>query len=191
MPYAGDVDHLLGEVERFVQSVHAEEATFERILTTVLFTDIVGSTETAARLGDRAWKSLLERHHATIRAMIGRYRGVEVDTAGDGFFATFDGPARAVRCAQAIVEAVHPLGIAVRAGVHTGEVELIDSKVGGIAVAIGARLAGRAEPGEVLVSQTVKDLTVGSSLGYEDVGEHELKGVPGEWSLYRLMTPVG
>ena len=191
MPYAGDVDHLLGEVERFVQSVHAEEATFERILTTVLFTDIVGSTETAARLGDRAWKSLLERHHAIIRAMIGRYRGVEVDTAGDGFFATFDGPARAVRCAQAIVEAVHPLGIAVRAGVHTGEVELIDSKVGGIAVAIGARLAGRAEPGEVLVSQTVKDLTVGSSLGYEDAGEHELKGVPGEWSLYRLMSPVG
>ena len=188
MPYAGDVDQLLGEVERFVQSVHAEEATFERILTTVLFTDIVGSTDKAARIGDRAWKSLVERHHATIRAMIGRYRGVEVDTAGDGFFATFDGPARAVRCGQAIVEAVQPLGLAVRAGVHTGEVELIDAKVGGIAVAIGARVAARAGPGDVLVSQTVKDLTVGSSLGYADAGEYELKGVPGEWRLYRLVA---
>jgi class 3 adenylate cyclase len=186
MPYVGDVDQLLGEVERFVESVHAEEATFERILTTVLFTDLVGSTETAARLGDNAWKRLLERHHATIRAMIGRYRGVEVDTAGDGFFATFDGPARAVRCAQAIVEAVDALGLTVRAGVHTGEVELIDSKVGGIAVAIGARLAGRAQPGDVLASQTVKDLTAGSGLAYEDAGEHELKGVPGDWRLYRL-----
>jgi class 3 adenylate cyclase len=152
----------------------------------VLFTDLVGSTERAAQLGDRAWKSLVERHHATIRAMIGRYRGAEVDTAGDGFFATFDGPARAVRCAKAIVEAVQPLGVAVRTGVHTGEVELIDAKVGGIAVAIGARVAALAAPGEVLVSQTVKDLTVGSSHGYTDAGMHELKGVPGEWGLYRL-----
>jgi class 3 adenylate cyclase len=119
--------------------------------------------------------------------MIGRYRGTEVDTAGDGFFATFDGPARAVRCAQAIVDAVRPLGIEVRTGVHTGEVELIDMKVGGIAVAIGARVAARAEPGEVLVSQTVKDLTVGSGLEYADRGEHELKGVPGAWRLFRLM----
>jgi class 3 adenylate cyclase len=187
MPYAGDFDVLLGEIERFVRSVHAEEATFDRVLTTVLFTDLVGSTERAAQLGDRAWKSLVERHHATVRAMIGRYRGAEVDTAGDGFFATFDGPARAVRCAKAIVEAVQPLGIAVRTGVHTGEVELIDAKVGGIAVAIGARVSALAAPGEVLVSQTVKDLTVGSSLGYKDAGEHELKGVPGEWRLYRLI----
>ena len=122
MPYAGDVDVLLGEVERFVRSVSAEEATFERVLTTVLFTDIVGSTEKAAAIGDGAWKTLVERHHAGVRAMIGRYRGNEVDTAGDGFFATFDGPARAVRCAQAIVEAVQPIGLDVRAGVHTGEV---------------------------------------------------------------------
>jgi class 3 adenylate cyclase len=167
--------------------VHAEEAAFERVLTTVLFTDLVGSTERAAQLGDHAWKSLVERHHATIRAMIGRYRGTEVDTAGDGFFATFDGPARAVRCAKAIVEAVQALGLAVRAGVHTGEVELIDEKVGGIAVAIGARVSALAAPGEVLVSQTVKDLTVGSSLEYADAGEHELKGVPGRWRLYRLL----
>jgi class 3 adenylate cyclase/pimeloyl-ACP methyl ester carboxylesterase len=188
MPYAGDFDALLSEIERFVRSVHAEEATFERVLTTVLFTDIVSSAERAAQLGDHAWKSLVERHHATIRAMIGRYRGAEVDTAGDGFFATFDGPARAVRCAQAITEAVEPLGVAVRAGVHTGEVELIDAKVGGIAVAIGARVTARAAPGEVLVSQTVKDLTVGSNLEYMDAGEHELKGVPGTWRLYRLMA---
>lgn len=186
MPYAGDVEALLSEIERFVRSVHAEQATFERVLTTVVFTDVVGSTERAAELGDHAWKELVERHHATIRAMIGRYRGVEVDTAGDGFFATFDGPARAVRCAQAILEAVQPLGIAVRVGVHTGEVELVDAKVGGIAVAIGARVAARAAPGEVLVSQTVKDLTIGSSLGYTDAGEHELKGVPGSWRIYRL-----
>jgi class 3 adenylate cyclase len=179
---------LLGEIERFVRSVHAEEATFERVLTTVLFTDLVSSTARAAQLGDRAWKGLVERHHATIRAMIGRYRGTEVDTAGDGFFATFDGPARAVRCAQAIVDAVKPLGIVVRVGVHTGEVELIDAKVGGIAVAIGARVTARAAPGEVLVSQTVKELTVGSGLRYMDAGEHELKGVPGEWRLYRLLA---
>ena len=190
MPYAGDIDALLGEVERFVRSVHAEEATFERVLTTVLFTDLVSSTETAARLGDHAWKGLLERHHATIRAMIGRYRGVEVDTAGDGFFATFDGPARAVRCAQAIVEAVHPLGIAVRAGVHTGEVELIDSKVGGIAVAIGARVAGvRAGRGARVSDSQGSHCWFRPRL--QDAGEHELKGVPGEWRLYRLMSPVG
>ncbi|HEY6961314.1 MAG TPA: adenylate/guanylate cyclase domain-containing protein [Gaiellaceae bacterium] len=186
MPYAGDIDVLLGEIERFVRSVHAEEATFERVLTTVLFTDLVSSTERAAQLGDHAWKGLVERHHAAVRAMIGRYRGNEVDTAGDGFFATFDGPARAVRCARAIVEAVRPLGVDVRTGVHTGEVELIDKKVGGIAVAIGARVAARAEAGEVLVSQTVKDLTVGSGLSYTDAGEHDLKGVPGGWRLYRL-----
>jgi class 3 adenylate cyclase len=187
MPYAGDVEALLGEVERFVRSVHAEEATFERVLTTVLFTDIVGSTDQAAELGDRAWKELVERHHAAVRAMIGRYRGAEVDTAGDGFFATFDGPARAARCAQAIVEAVRPLGLTVRAGVHTGEVELVDSKVGGIAVAIGARIAAQAAPAEVLVSQTVKDLTVGSNLNYAAAGEHALKGIPGQWRLYRLL----
>jgi class 3 adenylate cyclase len=187
MPYAGDVDVLLGEVERFVRSVSAEEATFERVLTTLLFTDVVGSTEKAAAIGDGAWKILVERHHATVRAMIGRYRGNEVDTAGDGFFATFDGPARAVRCAQAIVRAVQPIGLEVRAGVHTGEVQVMDDKVGGIAVNIGARLAGRAGPTEVLVSQTVRDLTAGSGLMFEDAGEHELKGVPDPWHLYRVL----
>jgi class 3 adenylate cyclase len=186
MPYAGDVEALLGEVDRFVRNVHAEESTFERVLTTVLFTDVVGSTERAAASGDGAWKALVERHHAAVRAMIGRYRGNEVDTAGDGFFATFDGPARAVRCARAIVEAVRPMGLEIRAGVHTGEVELIDDKVGGIAVNIGARVAGLARPSEVLASQTVKDLVVGSGLTFEDAGEHELKGVPDRWHLYRV-----
>jgi len=186
MPYSGDADALLGEVERFVQSVSAEQATFDRVLATVLFTDIVGSTERAASSGDAAWKTLVERHHAAVRAMIGRYRGTEVDTAGDGFFATFDGPARAVRCAQAIVEVVHPIGLDVRAGVHTGEVEVIGEKVGGIAVSIGARVAGKAQPSEVLVSQTVKDLVTGSGLVFEDAGEHELKGVPESWRLYRV-----
>jgi class 3 adenylate cyclase len=187
MPYAGDVNALLGEVERFVRSVSAEEATFERLLATVLFTDVVGSTEKAAEFGDTAWKVLVERHHAAVRAMIGRYRGTEVDTAGDGFFATFDGPARAVRCAQAIVSAVRDLGLEVRAGVHTGEVETINDKIGGIAVVIAARVCATASPSAVLVSQTVKDLTAGSGLTYEDAGEHDLKGVPDRWRLYRAV----
>ncbi|HXY17634.1 MAG TPA: adenylate/guanylate cyclase domain-containing protein [Gaiellaceae bacterium] len=188
MPYAGDIDVLLGEIERFVRSVSAEQATFERVLTTVLFTDVVGSTQRVAELGDGAWKTLVERHHALVRAMIGRYRGTEVDTAGDGFFGTFDGPARAVRCAKAIIEAVRPMGIDVRAGVHTGEVEIIDEKVGGIAVSIGARVAALAAPAEVLVSQTVKDLTTGSGLVFAEAGEHELKGVPERWRLYRVVV---
>lgn len=188
MPYAGDIDVLLGEVERFVQSVSEEQATFERVLTTVLFTDVVASTKRAAELGDGAWKALIERHHAVVRAMLGRYRGIEVDTAGDGFFGTFDGPARAVRCAGAIIDAVRSMGIAVRAGVHTGEVEIIDEKVGGIAVNIGARVAALAAPSEVLVSQTVKDLTIGSGLVFEEAGDHELKGVPDRWRLYRVVT---
>jgi class 3 adenylate cyclase len=187
MPYAGNIEVLLGEVERFVRSVSAEEASFDRVLATVLFTDIVGSTEKAAGLGDTAWKDLLERHHAVVRAMIGRYRGAEIDTAGDGFLATFDGPARGVRCAQAIAEAVQPLGLEIRAGLHTGEVETIDGKVGGIAVHIGARVGALAGPSEVLVSQTVKDLVAGSGLTFENAGEHELKGVPDRWHLYRVV----
>jgi class 3 adenylate cyclase len=159
----------------------------DRVLATVLFTDIVGSTQTEARLGDHAWGELVERHHAIVRAMLTRYRGVEVDTAGDGFFATFDGPARAVRCAQAVVQAVRPLGIEVRAGVHTGEVETIAGKAGGIAVTIGARVGAAASASEVLVSQTVKDLTAGSGLGFEEAGEHGLKGVPDRWRLYRVV----
>jgi class 3 adenylate cyclase len=187
MPYAGNIDPLMEEIERFVGSVRDEEATFERVLATVLFTDIVGSTEQAAALGDAAWKALLERHHAAVRAMMGRYRGVEVDTAGDGFFATFDGPARAVRCALAIVEAVRPLGIETRVGVHTGEVETIAGKVGGIAVSIGARVGALASASEVLVSSTVKDLVAGSGIVFQDAGEHELKGVPDRWRLYRVV----
>ena len=156
------------------------------MLATVLFTDIVGSTERAAELGDAGWRELVERHHATVRALLARYRGTEIDTAGDGFFASFDGPARAVRCAEAAVEAVRPLGVEIRAGLHTGEVETIAGKVGGIAVAIGARVGALALPSEVLVSQTVKDLVAGSGLAFEERGAHELKGVPGEWRLYAV-----
>jgi class 3 adenylate cyclase len=188
MPYAGNIDPLMHEIEHFVRSVSAEEASFDRVLATVLFTDIVGSTAKAAALGDTAWKDSLERHHAVVRALIGRYRGAEIDTTGDGFLATFDGPARGVRCAQAIVEAVKPLGLEIRAGLHTGEVETIDGKVGGIAVHVGARVGALAGPSQVLVSQTVKDLVGGSGLTFEDAGEHELKGVPDRWHLYRVAS---
>ena len=174
-------------IERFLAPIRQEEAEFDRVLATVLFTDIVGSTSKAAELGDRAWKDLASRHHATIRALLARYRGKEMDTAGDGFFATFDGPARGVRCAQAIMEAVKPLGLEISAGLHTGEVEMIDNKVGGIAVSIGARVGGLASASEVLVSSTVKDLVAGSGLTFEDAGEHELKGVPDRWRLYRVV----
>ena len=175
------------EIERFLSSVRAEEAELDRVLATVLFTDIVGSTAKAADLGDRRWGELVQRHHATVRALLGRYRGNEVDTAGDGFFASFDGPARAVRCAGAIVGAVRPLGIEVRAGIHTGECTVIDGKIGGVAIHIGARAGSLAGPSEVLVTQTVKDLVAGSGLAFEDVGEHELKGVPDRWRLYRAV----
>jgi class 3 adenylate cyclase len=181
-----DFTQTLPSVDRFLASLRAEEAQFDRVLATVMFTDIVGSTTKVAEVGDRAWRDVVERHHATVRAMLGRYRGIEVDTAGDGFFATFDGPARAVRCARSIIEAIRPLGIDIRAGVHTGEVETIDGKVGGIAVAIGARIGGFAEPAEVWTSSTVKDLTAGSGLVFEDAGEYELKGVPDRWHLYRV-----
>ncbi len=154
----------------------------------MLFTDIVGSTATAADLGDKGWRELVERHHGVVRALLGRFRGTEVDTAGDGFFATFDGPARAVRCAQAICGAVPDLGIEIRAGIHTGEVETIAGKVGGIAVNIGARIASLAGPSEVLVSHTVRGLVAGSGLTFEDAGEHDLKGIPDRWHLYRAVS---
>ena len=157
------------------------------MLATLLFTDVVDSTARAAELGDFGWRALVERHHATVRAMLGRYRGSEIDTAGDAFFATFDGPARAVRCALAVADAVHTLGLEVRCGLHTGEVQLIDGKVGGIAVNIAARVAALAEPSEVLVSQTVKDLVAGSGLVFDDAGEHELKGVPDRWKVFRVI----
>ena len=177
---------FLEVVARFVGDLQQEDAVFGRILATVLFTDIVGSTEKAAEIGDRRWREIVEQHHHILRGLLARHRGKEVDTAGDGFFATFDGPARAVRCAQAAVKAVKPLGIEVRAGVHTGEVEVIDEKIGGITVNTGARVAGAARPSEVLVSHTVKDLVSGSGLTFEDRGEHELKGVPGAWHLYAV-----
>jgi pimeloyl-ACP methyl ester carboxylesterase/class 3 adenylate cyclase len=186
-PFVGDTDRVVEELHRFITSIRSEEAALERVLATVMFTDIVGSTDRAAALGDRAWGEVLERHHELVRAMLARYRGTEVDTAGDGFFATFDGPARATKCARAIVEGVKPLGIEVRAGVHTGEVESLAGKTGGMAVVIGSRVGAKAQASEVLASQTVKDLTAGSGLVFEDAGEHDLKGVPDLWHLYRVL----
>jgi class 3 adenylate cyclase len=188
LPGDGDTAAVIEEIRRFLGSVRDEEASFDRVLASVLFTDIVGSTERAAELGDRRWREAVEGHHATVRAILARYHGVEIDTAGDGFFATFDGPARAVRCAQAVVEAVRALDLEVRAGVHTGEVETIDGKVGGIAVNIGARVGGMAGPSEVLVSSTVKDLVAGSGLEFEDRGERDLRGLPDPWHLYRVVS---
>ena len=157
------------------------------MLATVLFTDVVGSTQRAAELGDRKWKSAARTSAGgDRRALLARYRGTEIKTMGDGFLATFDGPARAVRCARGICEAVKPLGLEVRAGCHTGEIELLGSDVGGIAVHIGARVGALAGPSEVLVSSTVKDLVAGSGLSFTDRGEHELKGVPGPWHLYAV-----
>ena len=181
-----DPEPYVSALERFIASVSDEEAELDRMLATVLFTDVVGSTDKAGELGDRRWTELLERHNATVRAFIARYRGQEVNTAGDGFLATFDGPARAVKCAQGICEAVRPLGLEVRAGCHTGEIELLGADVGGIAVHIGARVGALARPSEVLVSSTVKDLVAGSGLVFSDRGEHELKGVPGSWRLYAV-----
>ena len=184
-----NVDPFLKEVRTFLEDAWAggwEEAEPDRVLATVLFTDIVGSSEKAAALGDRAWRELLQRHHELVRRQLVRFRGTEVDTAGDGFFASFDGPARAIRCACAIVAATPELGLDVRAGLHTGECELLDRKVAGIAVHTGARVAAHAQPGEVLVSQTVKDLVAGSGLAFQERGEHELKGIPGDWRLYAV-----
>ena len=172
------------EVARFVAGEAVPEVP-DSVLATVLFTDIVGSTERAAELGDRAWRELLERHHALVRRELTRFRGEERDTAGDGFFATFDGPGRAICCAQAVVYGIRDLGLEVRAGVHTGECELHDGKVAGLAVSIGARVAASAGPSEVLVSQTVKDLVAGTGLLLEDRGVRELKGIPGNWRVYR------
>jgi class 3 adenylate cyclase len=176
------------EVERFVATLHREEMELDRYLATVLFTDIVESTAVASAGGDAAWSSLVEEHHRIVRGFLARYRGTEMDTAGDGFFAIFDGPARAIRCAASIVQAVRDLGIQVRAGIHTGEMQTIDGKAGGIAVSIGARIAAHAAPSGILVSRTVRDLTAGSGLLFEDAGEHALKGVPDRWRLYRVVA---
>ena len=158
----------------------------DSVLATVLFTDLVGSTERAAALGDRAWRDLLTRHHADVRAELVRYRGTEVDTAGDGFFCRFDGPARAMACARAIVDGGKTLDLEVRTGIHTGECQLVGDKIAGIAVVTGSRISALAAPNEVLVSSTVKDLVAGSSFSFEERGEHELKGVPGTWRLYAV-----
>ena len=188
LPWVGESDAVLDEIEAFLLgSRGATRPSSPRALATVLFTDVVGSTEQASQLGDTEYRRLLEQHHRAVRRELARHGGVEIDTAGDGFFATFDGPAGAVRCALAIGEAVRDLGIEVRAGVHTGEVETIGGKIGGIAVNVGARIAALATPSEVLVSQTVRDLVSGSGLSFEDAGEHELKGVPDRWHLYRAV----
>ncbi|MDX6636867.1 MAG: hypothetical protein QOJ01_378 [Solirubrobacterales bacterium] len=183
---SGDTDSLLDEVEEFVTGERASSREPDRALATVMFTDIVGGTERAAKIGDRRWRDLLETHYGVIRSQIERYHGREVKTMGDGFLATFDGPARAIRCATASTTAVRGLGLDIRAGLHTGEVEVMGDDVGGMAVHIGARVGAKAEAGEVLVSGTVKDLVVGSGFEFADRGEHELKGVPGEWRLYAV-----
>jgi class 3 adenylate cyclase len=187
LPWAGDVDPLLGEVEEFLTGARGGPEP-DRVLATILFTDVVGSTEVAARLGDSGWRDLLERHNAVVRRQLERFRGQELDTAGDGFLASFDGPARAIRCARAIAESVTALGLTIRAGIHTGESELSEGKLTGIAVHIAARIADLAGPGEVLVSSTVKDLVVGSRIEFEDRGSRTLKGVPGEWRLLAVET---
>jgi len=189
MTPAADMPPVLDEIERFLHAAWKADSSREpdRQLATLLFTDIVDSTAHMARLGDAGWRKLLEGHHALIRRELTRARGQEVDTAGDGFFAAFDGPARAVRCAKSIVGGVHELGLDVRSGLHTGECELVDGKISGIAVHTGARVAAHAGAGEVLVSSTVKDLVAGSGLEFEDRGLHELKGIPGEWRLYAAL----
>jgi class 3 adenylate cyclase len=186
IPGPGSIEPFVGEIERFLRAVVSDRTPEvpDRQLATLLFTDIVDSTAHMARLGDAGWRQLIERHHELVRAELARARGREIDTAGDGFFAAFDGPARAVRCAQAIANDVQELGIAVRSGLHTGECEIVDGKMSGIAVHTGARVAAHAGPGEVLVSSTVKDLVAGSGLEFQDRGVHELKGIPGEWRLY-------
>jgi pimeloyl-ACP methyl ester carboxylesterase len=187
LPYLGDADAVLDETEEFLTGVRPPPER-DRVLATVLFTDIVGSTEHASAIGDRAWKELLERHHVMVREQLHHFRGREIDTAGDGFLATFDGPARAVRCAKAIVDGMPAIGLQVRAGVHTGEVELMGAGVRGIAVHIGARVAAHAGPSEVLVSGTVRDLVAGSGIEFAERGEVPLKGVPGFWRLYAVAS---
>jgi class 3 adenylate cyclase len=176
---------IVEEIERFVAGEEAPSVP-ESVLATVMFTDIVNSTDHAARIGDRAWRDLLARHHAIVRRELSRYRGHERDTAGDGFFATFDGPARAIGAAQAITNGVRTLGLEARIGIHVGECELHDDKIAGLAVNIGSRVAANAGASEVLVSQTVRDLVAGSGISFGDRGIHELKGIPGSWQLFAV-----
>jgi class 3 adenylate cyclase len=183
LPWVGDQDALLDEIQEFLTGVRPVRDV-DRVLATVLFTDIVGSTELLARLGDKAWNDLLLRHHAMVRQELEAFRGREINTTGDGFLATFDGPARAVRCAMRIHHGARQLGLEIRAGLHTGEVEIAGDGVVGLAVHIAARVAALAGASETLVSSTVKDLVSGSGLRFEDRAKHVLKGVPGEWQIY-------
>jgi class 3 adenylate cyclase len=187
LAYSEDVDAVLEEIEEFLTGTRARTDP-ERVIATVLFTDIVDSTRHAAEMGDRRWKDLLHQHHQLIRGELERYGGREVDTAGDGFLATFDSPRRAIECARAAGVALRSIDLAIRAGVHTGEIELSEGDVHGMAVHIGARIAAKARSGEVLVSSTVRDLLAGSTFAFEDRGEHELKGVPGAWRLFAITT---
>jgi class 3 adenylate cyclase len=187
LPWVGDSDAILDEIEEFLTG-HRHQIEPDRVLATVLFTDIVGSTQRAAEIGDKAWGDLLAAHHAIVREQIARFGGQEMGTAGDGFLATFDGPARGIRCALAIALAIRPIGLDIRAGLHTGEVELVPGDIRGLAVHIGARIGALAGPGEVLVSRTVKDLVVGSGLVFVDRGTHRLKGVPDEWQVFAVAT---
>jgi len=188
-PLAGDSE-LFEELDRFLASIREEQESFDRVLATVLFTDIVDSTATAATMGDARWRALIAEHDGIARALVARFRGAFVRGTGDGLLATFDGPARGVRCAQALVDAMRPLGLDVRAGLHTGEVERGGNDLAGLAVHIGARVGAMAGPGEVWASSTVKDLTAGAGLVFEDRGEHDLKGVPDRWHLYRVVAPT-
>jgi class 3 adenylate cyclase len=186
VPWLGDVEALVGEIEEFLTGARPV-AHPDRVLATVLFTDVVGSTETAVRIGDDRWRSVMERHHAIVRGELRRHRGVEIDNVGDGFLARFDGPARAIRCASSIVDAVRDaVGLDVRAGIHTGECELLGDKVTGVAVHTGARVAAHARAGEVVVSSTVRDLVAGSGIEFRNRGAVELKGLPGEWQLWSV-----
>ena len=189
LPWVSDSERVASEVEEFLtgsRHVHAD-----RVLATVLFTDIVESTRLVTSLGDRRWRDLLERHHSQVRRRLEQYRGREIDTAGDGFLAAFDGPARGIQCALAVGEDAEPLGVRLRAGLHTGECEVLETKLGGLAVHIGARVAALAGPGQVLVSSTVRDLVAGSGIEFEPFGRQELKGVPGEWDLFTVKAQAG
>ncbi len=190
LPWVGDQDALLQHVERFVSSTREEEAELDRVLATVLFTDIVDSTATAAVMGDAKWRKLIDEHDRVSKAIVARYRGEYVESTGDGLLATFDGPARGVRCAQALAEAVKGLGVEIRAGAHTGEITRSAHGVAGLGVHVAARVASMAGANEVWTSSTVKDLTAGSGLTFEDAGDHELKGVPDRWRLYRVVRTV-
>src|SRR5262249_52878404 len=186
-PFGEDTDRVIAEIQEFLTGVR-EAAEPDRVLATILFVDVVGSTQRAAELGDRRWRDLLARYYAAVRRELARFRGREIDTAGDGVFPTLDGPARAIRCASAAIEGVGRLGIEIRAGLHTGECEVIGDKVSGIAVHTAARVAGEAAANEVLVSSTVRDLVAGSAIRFREAGTHALKGVPGKWRLFAVET---